>query len=169
MWMTSWEIWRRRRGFRATRRWRIRSKAFRSWRRSWTMWRASRCKNWRRWFRGLMLRWRTRNRSLLLRSNVWEPCAISSPRSRSSTTSANETTSRCSRTWTRRRSALTRTWAATWKSTKRASQDSTRTTFRRTSTRPSRRDSPMRQSIWLILASDFHPSLSPTRSSLMPR
>jgi hypothetical protein len=64
---------------------------------------------------------------------------------------------------------LTRTWAATWKSTKRASQDSTRTTFRRTSTRPSRRDSPMRQSIWLILASDFHPSLSPTRSSSMPR
>lgn len=169
MWMTFWGIWRRRRGFRAIRRWRIRSKAFRSWRRSWTMWRASRYRSWRRWFRGLMLRWRTRNRSLLLRSNVWERCAISSQRSRSSTTSANATTSRCSRTWTRRRSALTKTWAATWKSTRRASQDSTRTTFRRTSMRLSRRDSPMRRSIWLILASDFPPSLSPIRSSLTPR
>lgn len=169
MWMTFWGIWRRRKGYRATPRWRIRSKAFRSWKRSWTMWRASRCRSWRRWFRGLMLRWRIRNRSLLLRSNVWEPCAISSPRSRSSTMSANATTSRFSRTWTRRRSALIRTWAAIWRSTRRVSQDSIRTTFRRTYMRPSRRDSPMRQSILLILASDFHLSLSLTRSSLMPR
>jgi len=167
--MTFWEIWRKRKGYRATPRWRIKSKAFLSWKRSWTMWRANRCRSWRRWSRGLMLRWRIRNRSLLLRSSVWEPCAISSPRSRSSTTNANATTSRFSRTWTRRRSALTRIWAAIWKSTRRVSQDSIRTTFRRISMRPSRRDSPMRQSIWLILASDFHLSLSLTRSSLMPR